>query len=715
MSILYLVAKKSFNYYGFVLLFCFAWNKASAQSLLDRSISITADQKKLGAILKKIGEKGNFYFSYNGRLVPQDSLISLAIKNQPISTVLKQLFKDKYTFEERKNYVIIKVALRHLVLLNTDLTTEQNTYSVSGIVADEQTGERLMNTSVYEKQQLASALTDEHGYFRLKFKMAVPGPITVTASKRLYRDTTLHLLQPVLINSRNDRSAYDRANDQTKSVERTGLGRLFISTKQMIQSMNIPDFFASRPYQISITPGLSTHGMFSPQVVNKFSLNLVGGYTAEVDGLEIGGLFNINKRDARYLQLAGIFNLAGGNATGLQLAGAHNRALDTVRGAQLSLFTNNAGAQLSGLQLSALHNQTHQLKGLQIGLVNVADTSHGASLGLLNIIGNGFYKVTYSASDMSNVNVSLKTGTHSFYSELLTSANISDNEKFYSFGLGIGHDFMFADRIYLSAEANYQFANTGLWDDRWMQGKLLLNFQLSKHLSLVGGPTFNHYNHSGVWHIKGYKNVTNLPEFGDARPPNLISRNGHQSKDWIGWQFGLAFNSVFKPVKKVTDSSRSWYLGLAATAGLAWDEPFGAVTGGELSVQRDLGKNLTGTLSSGYTHFGVLTRYQNGGSTAPYDLTLPVNIIPIKAGVRLKTGQRVYIAGDIGSAFGSIPRHTNFAELPNAHYSAFMYGVAAGFSFRNGFEPGIKFEDYGIQSQYKQFAIRLGYRIRLSK
>lgn len=715
MSIFYLVSKKAYKYCLFVLLFCCLRSITSAQSLLDKSISITADQRKLSAILKEISEKGGFYFSYNGRLVPQDSLVSVASKNQPISAILKQLFKDKYTFEERRNYVIITIALRRLVLLNTDVTAEQNNYSVSGIVADELTGERLMNTSVYEKQQLASVLTDEHGYFRLKLKMAGPGPVSLTASKRLYHDTTLHLLQTVVVNSRNDRSAYDRAADVTKGVDRTGLGRLLISTRQMIQSMNITSFFASKPYQISITPGLSTHGLFSSQVVNKFSLNLAGGYTAGVDGLEIGGVFNINKRDARYLQLAGIFNLAGGNATGLQLAGAHNRALDTVRGAQLSLFTNNAGAQLSGVQVSAMHNQTHQLKGLQIGLVNIADTSYGASLGLINLIGNGFYKVIYSASDMSNVNVSLKTGTHFFYSELLASANISGNKKFYSFGLGIGHDFMFSDRIYLSAEANYQFANTGLWDDRWTQGKLLLNLQLSKHLSLVGGATFNHFNHSGVWHIKGYKNVTNVPKLGDAQPPNLTSTNGQQSKNWIGWQFGLAFNSVFKPVKKITDSSRSWYLGLSATAGLAWDEPFGAVTGGELSVQRDLSENLIGSISFGYTHFEVLPMYQNDEPNASYDLTLPVNIIPIKAGVRLNTSKHFYIAGDIGRAFRSSPRHSNLAETANGGHSAFMYGIAAGFNFRNGLEPGIKFEDYGLQSQCKQFAIRLGYRIKLNK
>lgn len=720
MTILYSTILKKVKLWLPLILVFSAFSKAGAQSLLNKSISINAKQNKLSGVLKEIGQKGGFYFAYNGRLIPQDSLVTIAGTDRPISGILHQLFKEKYDFEERKNYIIITPALQHLSLINTDLTSDDNAYSVSGLVVDDRTGQRLMNASVYEKEQLAAALTDEHGYFRLKFKMAVPAPIAVTASKRMYRDTTIHFLQTVLVNTRSDKTAYANVADRTNSVERTRLGHLFISTRQMIQSMNIPDFFARRPVQVSLTPGLSTHGMFSPQVVNKFSLNLAGGYTAGVNGMEIGGLFNINKRDSRYFQMAGIFNLVGGNVTGLQLAGAHNRALDTVRGAQLALFTNNAGAQLSGLQFSALHNETHRLKGLQVGLVNIADTSQGASIGLLNIIGNGFYKVTYSASDMSNTNISLKTGTHSFYSELLTSTNISADQKFYSFGLGIGHDFMFSDKVYLSAEANYQLANTGLWEDRWAQGKLLLNVQLSKNISLVGGPTFNHYNHSGTWHIDGYKNITNLPEYADL-PEYPDYSNDHQSKNWLGWEAGITFNSVFKPAKRGADNSQSWYLGFGATGGIGWDQPYGIVTGGEFSVQRDLGENLTGTLSSGYTHFSIQKKYTFDETGNIYNSSLPVNMVPVKAGVRLKTGNTFFIAGEIGAAFGSEAYISsyNLPGLPNGTtttpYNSLMYAISAGFSFKSGLETGIKFEDYRLQSQYKQFALRLGYRIKLSK
>lgn len=686
---------------------------ASAQNLFSKAISINVKEKKLAEVLNEISNKGNFYFSYNGRLLPKDSLISIAVTEVPVREILGRILGNSYELEERNNYIIITAALPRLSVINPDLTAEDNSFSVSGIIVDAHTGERLSNASIYEKNLLIATLTDDHGYFRLKFKADAGGQISLTASKLSYKDTTINFLRPLKVNSRVRYARYKNSYGKGSRVERTGAGRLLISARQRIQSMNIPDFFATRPFQISLTPGLSSRSIFSPQVINKFSLNLSGGYTAGTNGIEFGGLFNINKQDSRYLQIAGIFNLVGGNSVGLQLAGAHNRTLDTLKGVQLSMFANKAEKQVSGVQISALHNETHKLKGLQIGLFNVADSSAGASIGLVNIVRNGFYKVAYSANNLSNTNLMLKTGTHRFYSALITSANISGQNKFYAFGLGIGHDFMFSDKFYLSAEGDYLFAYTGSLNDRWLQGKLLLNIQLSKNISLIAGPTYNKYSYTGG--LKGYQSKFLLPE-------NYVRGNSNPVKRWTGWEAGIAFNSVFKPAKRVVDSSAAWYINIGATAGTAWDKPYGLTTGAEFSVQRDLGENLVGTISTGYTHIQAKSDYLFARLGGTYFYAKPLYIIPVKAGIRLKFGNTFFIAGDIGEAFGpKTARVVSNADAnqaiyyPNPSYHSLMYGVSAGFSFRNGLEPGVKFEDYGLQSQYKQLALRLGYRIRLSR
>jgi hypothetical protein len=709
------------------LLCCFT--QTQAQSLLDRRVSINFDRTPLGNILREVGKKGGFYFFYKSDLFPQDSLVSITANNQSVSGVLTALFHDKYDFTEHKEYLVISQRLSNLSLINTDIINENNTYSISGLVVNERTGERLMNASVYIKEQLVSVLTDEHGYFQLRFRANNPGQINLTASKLSYKDTSINFLQTVAVSSRSQSSAYDNAANKSNGVEKTGMGRFLISAKQRIQSLNIPDFFAKRPFQVSLTPGLSSHGTFSPQVVNKFSLNLVGGYTAGVNGIEFGGLFNINRMNSRYLQLAGIFNMVGGTVTGLQAAGVHNRALDTVKGVQIAGFINKAEGQMAGLQFSALNNSAHKLKGVQIGLVNIADTSHGASIGLVNIIGNGFYKVTLSTSDLTNTNVSLKTGTHTFYSALLVGINLDPNNKLYTIGLGMGHDFMLSNKVYISAEAAYNFVDAGDWDNRLIQGKLLLNVQLSKNISLFAGPTFNRYNSSSSYSVSGYKNVNHLPLYSQfiPDPEQGIYISPYRVKKWVGWEAGIAFNSVFKSAPKVADHSSAWYLGAAITTGSALSSSYGNVAGVELFTHRDLGEHLTGTLSTGYSYFGPLYYETSTYSTGPWvrqQAAQPLKIIPVKAGIRLKTGKTFFIAGEIGEALGlfNITDYTKPGKNSNGYpeyglkaYRSFMYAVSAGFSFKSGLETGFKLEDYAITGSYRQLAFRLGYRFKLSK
>jgi len=706
-----------------VLLMMLCIGKTQAQGLLNKRITINFNHTRLADALYQIGKQGQFYFAYNGRVLPQDSLVTLTATNHTVSEIMATLLHGKYEFKELNDHIIIDLILPNLSLQNTDITNDNNTYSISGLVVDERTGERLMNASVYIKEQLTSVLTDEHGYFKLKFKADNPGQISLTASKLAYKDTSINFLQSVSISSRSQSEAYNNTSNKSNRVEKTAIGHLFSSAKQRIQSLNIPDFFAKRPFQVSLTPGLSSHGMFSPQVVNKFSLNLIGGYTAGVNGLEFGGLFNINKMDSRYLQLAGVFNLVGGTVTGVQAAGVHNRALDTVKGVQLAGFINKAEEQMSGLQASFLNNSTHKLKGVQIGLVNIADTSKGISIGLINIIGNGFYKATLSTSDLTNTNISFKTGTHSFYSEALIGINISPDEKLYTIGFGIGHDFMLSKKVYVSAEVAYHFVDAGSWDGRLEQGKLLLNVQLSKNLSLVAGPTFNRYNSSDAFQASGYKNINNLPNYNPTfAQPFPPTASAYHIKKWLGWEAGIAFNSVFKPAPKTPDNSSAWYLGAAVTNGSGWDSPHsGRVSGSELFTHRDLGEHLTGTFSAGYTYFtGNSINY---GNETPSYIYAPIKIIPIKAGIRLKTGKTFFIAGEVGEAFGLFNERDLYSgQYPNESiqisarsYRALMYAVSAGFSFKSGLETGIKFEDYGLQTSYKQIALRLGYRFKLGK
>jgi len=711
---------KKFILILFVVLevFC-SYYKCIAQNLLDRRITVSLTHTRLADALKTIGDDGGFYFSYSGRLLPKDSLVTVTANHQPLYAVLEQLFHGKYVYEEQRNYLIISAVLPHLSLINTDITNNNNTYSISGIVVDELTGERLMNASVYSKEQLVATLTDEHGYFKLKFRTGDPGMLTITASKLSYKDVSLNFLRSVSVVSRTRIQEYKEAAENSKGVERDGFGRFFISARQQIQSLNIPDFFAKQPFQFSLTPGLSTHGLFSSQVINKFSVNVAGGYTAGVDGLEIGGLFNINKGNSRYVQLAGIFNLVGGTVTGLQFAGVTNKTLDSVKGVQLAGFINKAEGRVSGLQLAALNNEAHKLKGVQIGLVNVVDSSEGASIGLINIIRNGFYKVSYSASTLTNTNFSLTTGTHLFYSTLHIGANFSRREKIYDFGLGVGHDFMLDNNWYLSATADYQFAYTGSWDDRWGQVKLLLNKQLTDKISVFAGPTYNKY--STPTSVPGYQTR--------FRSPDLYNGNvgGNPVYRWLGWEAGIAFNSVFKKPAKNDHHTESWYLGAAAVAGTGFQYQAGLTTGGELFVEREFNGGLAAILTVGYINNGL----KNNGfySTTSFPPLKNINYynnvfktLPLKAGMKAYSGKRLFFAGQIGVMVGLNNQSYGIEETGQkpiiyqygVDNTYFLYSVSMGYSLKNGLEPGWMFQDF-VGTRYKHVVLRLAYRLKIGK
>ena len=92
---------------------------------------------------------------------------------------------------ESGNYVIIRKAPIRMTMVTNKAVVEDKIYSVSGYVFDEQSGAAINEASVYEKKQLASALTNDAGYFKLKLKNSKTSTATLFISKEFYEDTTI--------------------------------------------------------------------------------------------------------------------------------------------------------------------------------------------------------------------------------------------------------------------------------------------------------------------------------------------------------------------------------------------------------------------------------------------------------------------------------------------------------------------------------------------
>jgi hypothetical protein len=307
----------------------------------------------------------------------------------------------------------------------------------------------------------------------------------------------------------------------------------------------------------------------SSQVVNNLSLNLFGGYTAGTNGVELGGLFNIDKNNVQYLQAAGLFNSVGGTMKGLQAAGVNNMVFDslkgfqvagvynhvskTVEGVQAAGVANFAGRKVSGVQIAGVSNVSNRemsgvqiagvvnyakkLKGVQIGLINVADTSEGISIGLINFVVKGYHKLSFSANEIVNMNAALKTGTSNFYSMLMAGINVSDTSKVYSFGYGLGSEMYLNKKqtLAINPEISSQYLYLGSWDYINILNRFSLNFTIrpSKNFSIFAGPSFSVYYTDQKTGINGYR----FPI-----PPDRynVSKFSDKVTGWFGWNAGIS-------------------------------------------------------------------------------------------------------------------------------------------------------------------------------
>ena len=348
-----------------------------AQALLQKVVRLSADNAPLSEVLKSIGRQGGFSFSYNSNAVAGKRPVTIHSAAITVEKALDELLKGTCHYKEVGNHIVLQAS-------------KEKYYQVSGYVLDAASGQGIPEASVYERQQLVAAVTNNDGFFRLRLRHQYP-TADISISKYLYQDTTIYFASvedrvyrlPV-------RAAVPHALDEVtfsgnprRNLIDNFLSRLFLNNKLKAQTRNITRFIAERPVQTSFVPGLGTHGRLGAQVVNKFSLNVLGGYTAGVNGVEIGGLFNIDRGDVRFTQAAGLFNVVGGRMDGVQAAGLSNTVQNTVHGVQAAGLSNYAGRRVDGVQLSGISNvAVDSVTGAQIaGIVNVGRQVKGIQVG----------------------------------------------------------------------------------------------------------------------------------------------------------------------------------------------------------------------------------------------------------------------------------------------------------------------------------------------
>ena len=471
----------------------------TAQPYLANEITVSSSgTQQLGDLLDKLGKQQGFYFAYNSDVMDASKQVDVPHYRGTLVGLLERLLGADYIFKESPGYVIIRYAPR---LIDLTVRVEQRRgrpLVVEGQVRDASDGTVISRASIYERNVLVSTLSGPTGDFRLSFRRPNE-TIWLTVSKENYRDTTIALLLPVEVGSKaaTRRYWFFPENDGS-GLEGTALGRFFTNSKQRVQRINLDGFFAYNAYQVSLIPQISSQGLFNSQVVNQVSLNIIGGHTAGVNGVEVGGIFNVNQQDVRYFQTAGLFNLVGRGVVGVQVAGVSNIVVGQVSGIQVAGVSNRSG-DVKGMQLAGVFNVAKDVRGgVQLaGLVNIADSSD-YPIGLVNLVKNGRRSIGIGVGEARMAQLMFRSGGRVLYGLVGVGYGFDDSTQRYGLETGLGVHLLTAGMFGLDTEVANLVSTGFKKNSRSQQSlRLLPKIRVGRHWAITGGPALT-YGYRGA-------------------------------------------------------------------------------------------------------------------------------------------------------------------------------------------------------------------------
>ncbi|MBP1639827.1 MAG: hypothetical protein H6Q17_1410 [Bacteroidetes bacterium] len=359
----------------FALLFLTSWQFLAAQSTsdsyLERRVTLAAIKQPIEKILNQLSEQVGCVFSYSTKTVNVQKTTTLKATNKPVKIVLDEIFDNQVGYITRGKYIILKP-------LNDHKSTK--TTVLEGYVFDRKTGRQVADASVYDKRMTLSAITDQHGYFRIEVPRKQPIP-NLQISKEGYADTllltassgsSLHMMTLNLDENRRKKSSLSKFIPQW-----------LLPRKLKIHTANLTDSIF-RKVQFSLFPMVSTNALLTGNTQNDVSLNLTVGYVYAIRKFEVGGAINIVRTNASGCQLAGAGNIVGGTVSGFQGAGAFNVAR-TASGVQAAgaanIVSENATLQVAGAFNSA-RNSSLQLSGAVNIATDTADVQLGGAMNI---------------------------------------------------------------------------------------------------------------------------------------------------------------------------------------------------------------------------------------------------------------------------------------------------------------------------------------------
>jgi len=574
-----------------------------AQNYLEMPVSIQMQNASLASVFNELERQLQFNFSYEAQLVNESQRLTINEHNTALKKVLKKSLGKNYDYKVVGTHVIIQGQLPKF-----DNRAER--FSVSGQVLGPE-GEPLDNAIVYEANRQSATLTGTDGYYQLNFKDR-NHPLAINISRAGYRDTIIYVnnghkqkmkliplpeqrMVPANFEAINNKATASIADNELQTMNDIKLVKFMVNDEALYVSNNL-NAFNWQTAQVSLLPYFGTNDLMNGLTTNNVSFNVIGGYTAQIEGAEFGaasnfiqnsvygfqagGVSNVVGKDVIGFQAAGVANVILGNLEGGQAAGVFNRVkghhtgfmaagvanvtesgnnnpkvngingqvsglvnlhLKDTTNIQITSVLNQAEA-VKGVQISAVANYTKKLNGVQIGIVNIADTVEtGVPIGLVNIIKHGYHAIELSTNETFKINAAFKTGGKHLYSYLNAGF-----DKYFGVGYGFGYTTNYTKKVSFNTDVNGMGvfdgdAETNSYMGTLFKGQLAINYHLAKHLTISTGPSYNFF--------MVYKDTGSVPPadlskpsgayFGKYYLDKAVSIQSHQN--WLGWHFSLRF------------------------------------------------------------------------------------------------------------------------------------------------------------------------------
>ncbi|HOF55840.1 MAG TPA: carboxypeptidase-like regulatory domain-containing protein [Prolixibacteraceae bacterium] len=152
--------------------------------VLDRIISVHADDRPVSDLLEQITLRNGIFFSYDASLITTDNKITLHLEQRSVHDVLTEIFKDDdFRFLGKNDHIIISAGdLAEGEGTEPALQLPEPVILISGKVIDSSTREPMNYVSVSLQNQPVGTITNADGDFILKLHPEYAGDTLIFSS-----------------------------------------------------------------------------------------------------------------------------------------------------------------------------------------------------------------------------------------------------------------------------------------------------------------------------------------------------------------------------------------------------------------------------------------------------------------------------------------------------------------------------------------------------